>query len=174
MYSYSGVSVLWRVVLLLELWFFNLHKGCWAPIELSALLWLNQCLYLPLNTILSHLFLESYFFSIKWRSMTSTMGRFKNVGLVWRRKRIVMSQRPCGGALKGSREISSTQPWPRKCSEMEIPVGGVIMPHAAHSWSLLWAAPWADKSLSTWGPRVVCTLGCQSPRERSPSVGHQG
>lgn len=34
--------------------------------------------------------------------MTSTMGRFKNVGLVWRRKRIVMSQRPCGGALKGN------------------------------------------------------------------------
>lgn len=30
------------------------------------------------------------------------------------------------------------------------------------------------KSLSTWGRRVVCTLGCQSPRERSPSVEHQG
>lgn len=113
-------------------------------------------------------------FSIKWRCMTSTMGRFNNVGLVRRMKRIVMSQGPCGGALKGSREISSTQPWPRKCSKMEIPVGGVIMPHAAHSWSLLWAAPWADKSLSTWGPRVVCTLGCQSPREKVPFCGTPG
>lgn len=72
------------------------------------------------------------------------MGRFKNVGLVWRRRWIVMSRRPCEGALNGSQEISSTQPWPRKCSEMEIPVGGVIMPHAAHSWSLLWAAPQAE------------------------------
>lgn len=31
-----------------------------------------------------------------------------------------------------------------------------------------------DKSLSTWCPRVVCSLGCQSPEERSPSVGNQG
>lgn len=55
-------------------------------------------------------------------------------------------------------------------SEMEIPAGGFITPCAAHSWSLLWAAPWTDKSLSTWCPRAVCTLGCQSPRERSRSV----
>lgn len=65
-------------------------------------------------------------------------------------------------------EIGSTQQWPRTYSEMKSPLGGFIMPHTAHSWILLWAALWTDKSLSTWCPRVVPTLVASHPEKGPP------
>ena len=145
---------------------FHCDEGCCAPPEWSALVWFNQCFYLAHSKTASICF-TSFTFSIK-SSHSQHNGAFQE-------RWLTLPHEANGNASTSHGNIELlpgnliNQSMTRTCSETEIPAGGgFIVPHAECSLSLLRAAPWTCKSLSTRCQQVVHTPRCYSAIEKTP------